>query len=240
MIEHEAWTAIAVVIGGAVQAIVGLGFGLICAPFLTLTLGAHEGVRLSNLLGTLLNLLVLVREWRTARFRDAGILLVPSVMITPLAAWALNRTVPWALSVGTGVLVLVSLLAVISGVQFSRMKGTSGVLIAGSLSGAMNVIGGVGGPAVVSYAANARWPAADLRPTLAVYFLGLNAASVWVRGMPDVSPRFIVGAALALLGGVLLGMRIESKLDRHLVRRGTFLISALGALAAIAQGVLHE
>jgi uncharacterized protein len=228
---------VAVAIGAGAQAITGFGFSLVCVPLLTVVLGGGDGVRLANALAIGVNLLLLGLGWRQAEVRRALALLGPAVVVIPLAAVLAAHASPGALSVGAGVLVLVAVGVLAVGFRARRLTGWAGLVLAGALSGAMNVLGGVGGPAVASYTTNAGWTAERLRPTLAAYFLGINVVSVLARGVPPVSAGFLVASSAAGAGGFAVGSRVARRANARTVERATLALAAAGAAGAIISGL---
>lgn len=227
----------AVALGAGAQAVTGLGFSLVCAPLLTLAFGGGDGVRLANVLAIGVNLVLLARGWRQADLPRAAALLVPAVAVIPLAAVLAAAASPGTLAIAAGVLVLLAVAALAAGFRARRLTGWVGVVLAGAISGAMNVLGGVGGPAVASYAANAGWSLARLRPTLAAYFLGINTVSVLARGVPPVSVGFLAASTAAGAGGFAVGSRLAHRSDTRAIERATLALAAAGAVAAIIEGL---
>jgi len=90
---------------------------------------------------------------------------------------------------------------------------------------------------VASYATNAQWPPDRLRPTLATYFLGLNAVSVAARGAPDISSGLLAGCAVALVVGYAAGVVLRGRIDSRHLQLGTLLLAGCGAIAAIVKGM---
>jgi uncharacterized membrane protein YfcA len=228
---------VAILIGAAASAVTGIGFSLVSAPLLTLALGGGDGVRLANTLAMGVNLLLLRREWRSAVVRDVLLLLVPAALAITATALVISHANPRALSVASGVLILVAVAALASGVRIRRLAGVVGGVVAGAISGAMNVVGGVGGPAVASYALNADWSPRQTRSTLAIYFLAINVVSVASRGVPPLSPAFGIGSIVAVVVGFGLGSLLARRVDANSIRWGTLVLAAAGACAAIAQGL---
>ena len=228
---------VAVLVGAGAQAVTGIGFSLVCAPVLTLVLGGGDGVRLANLLAIGVNLLLLRREWRSAVVRDVLFLLIPAALAIAVTAVAISQANPRVLSVASGVLILVAVGALASGARIRSLAGRTGAVIAGVVSGGMNVVGGVGGPAVASYALNADWSPRQTRSTLAIYFLAINVVSVAARGVPGLSAGFLIGAVVGLAAGFIVGALLARRLDVRAVRSGTLLLAAVGACAAIVQGL---
>ena len=233
----NALTIAAVAFGATTHAVTGLGFSIVCVPALTVVYGGRDGVRMANLLASGVNVLVLGREGRQADFRRAFSLLVPAAIAAPLAAVAIRYADEEVLSIIAGVLVLATVLALAVGARAPALSGPLGAIVAGSASGAMNVVAGIGGPMVASYASNAQWPPDRLRPTLAVYFLGINIVSVAARGAPDMSSSLLAGCAAALVVGYATGVVLRGRIDTRHLQLGTLLLAGRGAVAAIVTGV---
>jgi hypothetical protein len=169
--------------------------------------------------------------------RPVLLLLVPASVAAVVTAWVIRGADPHVLAVVAGCLVLVTVAVLASGREAQRLAGRLGAVLAGTVSGAMNVAGGVGGPAVAGYALNARWSAAQTRATLGAYFLGINIVSVASRGVPGLSPWFFAGAAVALLVGFPVGVLLARRLDEAAVRTWTLVLAGVGAAAAMVQGL---
>jgi uncharacterized membrane protein YfcA len=232
----NAVTIAAVGFGALTHAVTGLGFSIVCVPAFTVVYGGRDGVRLANLLALGVNGLVLGREGRHADFRRAFSLLVPAAIAAPLTAIAIRHTDVDLLSIIAGVVVLATVGALAVGARAPGFSGPFGAVVAGSASGAMNVVAGIGGPTVAGYANNAQWPHDRLRPTLATYFLGLNAISVAVRGAPDISSGLLSGCAVALVVGYAAGVVLRGRIDARHLQFGTLLLAGCGAIAAIIKG----
>ena len=201
-------------------------------------IGARPGVRLINLLAIFINVVLLWRERSGVRLADAARLLGPAAVATPSRAWVVHRTDPAVLSVVAGVLIAAS------GGRWRRAcapldRGARRRAIAGVHRAVMNTAGGVGGPAAAMYATNAGWPPAGLRPTLQVYFLGLNIVTVIALG--PVRPHHGRGwgpARVALVVGLVAGSRLADRLARGVGQVGHPRPVFAGGLVAIGRGVL--
>ncbi len=227
--------SLAVGLGAAAQAVTGFGFALVCGPFLVVAMGPVDGVRLTILLSCAINVLVMLREVRSVLVRDGALLLIPAVIATPVAAWLLHPLDHRLLMVAAGLLTLASTLALACGLRLHRLRGTAGAAITGTISAAMNVIGGLSGPAVALYSLNAEWPPASTRPTLQAYGLGLNLVALAALGLPALSaaaPLFI-----GLIAGGTIGVLLAGRLPRSGVRRMALLLAACGGLFAVIRGL---
>ncbi|MEV5576053.1 TSUP family transporter [Spirillospora sp. NPDC052269] len=230
MTGFEPVAVAAVALGAFAQASTGMGFSLVAAPALIATLGPHRGVPMVLLLAVLASLLPLSRDWRHTRPRDAGRLLLPTLLATPVAAWLMSGVDTRLLAVagGCGVLIGVALLA--RGLRSSFLSRPGGAWLTGLGSAGLNVIGGVGGPPIGMYAANAGWPARETRATLHVFFLVQNAATAAVLGF--VLPSWPTVPALAV--GAATGMALAPRLPSAATRTGVLIVSGVGAVTLIA------
>jgi uncharacterized membrane protein YfcA len=223
----------AVAVGAAAQAATGMGFSLVAAPALVAALGPRQGVGTVLLLAVLASLVPLSRDWRHARPHDALRLLVPTLACTPLVALALRSadTSRVAIAAGLGVLAGVALLA--SGVRWAWLRRRRGAVVAGLGSAVLNVVGGVGGPPIGLYAANADWGPRQTRGTLSVFFLVQNLVTAVVVGL--TLPHW--PTLVALVVGVTTGMVLAPRLPAAALRTTVLLVSAVGGLALVAGSV---
>lgn len=233
----EVLAVAAVAVGAFAQAATGMGFSLVAAPALVALLGPQRGVPTVLLLAVLASLLPLSRGRRHARLRDAGRLLVPALLGMPVAAW-LRGVDTRVLAVATGCAVLVGVALLARGVRspfLRRPAGAwcarrpAGAWCAGLASAGLNVLGGVGGPPIGLYAANAGWPGHESRATLHAFFLVQNVATAAVLGF--VPPSW--PAVAALVCGAAAGMALAPRIAPAAARTGVLAVSGAGALALI-------
>lgn len=220
-------------LGALAQGSTGMGFGLLCAPFLIGSYGPAEGVRQVVLLSLVLNAVFLGSEARSARGRDALGLLLPALLVAPLLTLWLRPLDPRVLLVVAGSLTTGSAAVLALGWQPSWLRGRVGAVGAGVVSAAMNVAGGLAGPAAALYAVGAGWPAASVRPTLQLYGLGLNLVTLLSLGLPPLHPPLLAG----LVGGVLAGLLLARRLPQRLVRQAILALAALGGVLVVLRGV---
>jgi uncharacterized membrane protein YfcA len=235
---RTALAVIAIAAGAMAQGVAGIGFSLIAVPLLVLSKGPVDAVRIGNTLAIVVNALGMARERAGVDLRRAGQLLVPALIVTPVAAWCVHRIDAPALSVIAGVLIVGSALALASGARAHRLRGAYGAAIAGATSATMNAAAGVGGPAVAMYGLNADWPTPMLRPTLQAYFAALNVATVIALGPAHVSAGFALVALIALGGGFWAGAVLTRNLDQGAARRAILIIASAGGIAAIVRGLV--
>jgi uncharacterized membrane protein YfcA len=224
---------VAVAVGAFAQSISGIGFALVCGPFLVAILGVREGVRVAVVLSTLLNAVLVVREFHAVRVRDGLRLLIPAALATPLLAVGVRRIdTRWA-ALAAGVATLIGAGVLASGRRWRRASGPTGAVVAGVISATMNVVAAIGGPAAALYADNAGWRPASTRATLQAYFLALNLVALASLGLPRVSPVLLVGLAT----GSLLGALVAHRMSEPVVRRATLGLAAFGGLVVVVRSL---
>lgn len=220
--------------GAVAQAVSGIGFTLVSGPMLVALFGQADGVRVSVLLSLALNAAVLAPEVRQVRWPVLPALLVPAAVATPGTAAALRFADARIAALLAGIVTLAGAGLVARGRSLPGAEGSSGAIGAGVLSGAMNVIAGVGGPAVALYAQVAGWPAAQTRPTLQAYFLALNAVALVVLGPIGISPLLW----LAMGAGTVAGIGLARRVAQETARRITLGLAAAGGCAVVVRALL--
>jgi uncharacterized membrane protein YfcA len=232
-----ALVVVAVALGAVAQSTSGIGFALVCGPLIITARGQSEGVRLVVLLQAIVNVVILVREKHEIRYADAALLLAPAVVATIVLVPVIKRIDSSVATVLAGSLTVIAAIALLLGGRVRALHGPVGATLAGIVSAAMNAIGGIGGPAVALYAANAEWPAASTRSTLQAYFLVLNLVTLAGVGLPSL-PAVLVGwLAVALGVGYALGAVLTRRLSELAARRATLLLAAGGGLTAVVRAL---
>ena len=226
--------ATAVALGVVAQTATGFGFSLVSAPFLVAAYRAPAGVQLTVVLSVVVNLSVLAREHRGVDFRAVWLMFVPAVAAAVPVAYALRRSSPGPATVVAGVICLAGVVALARGREFQGVTGRAGTLAVGALSGGMNATAGMSGPPVVLFAFNARWPLAMARPTMQLFFLGLNVVTIASLGWPE---RFPLAVLVGFLAGVVIGTQVAGRLPAAVVRPATLALAGLGSVLAVARGL---
>lgn len=225
---------IAVAAGAAVQAGIGIGFALVCAPFLVALSGPREGVKSAIALSIVLNLLMLFKERRDLVFKPILALLIPSLLATPVIVILVKSLDRRPLTVAAGIVTIAGVVALAMGRRSRRFSGAPAAAVAGVIGAAMNVVGGISGPPTVVYAINEGWPAKMMRPSLQFYFLVLNIAALAGLGLPKLNYWLPAGLAAGWIAGSAASGRVsETKL-----KAAVLVVAAAGGLTAIAKGLI--
>lgn len=230
----------AIFLGTATQWISGMGFALVASPFVVALLGPFQGVLLVNVLGGLTALARLFTVWRRVEYRKALLLLIPAVIATVPGAIVARQVPSSVLSVTVGGLIVLTLLASFYAAEFVRTMGRGGTVLAGAVSGFMNVTAGVGGPAISAYAIATRWPQVAFAATVQLYFLVLGTASLVFKGaLPSLAWPEWTACALAFALGIAAGHFLGRSVTPRAARMLVIVLAFVGAGLVIAKGTIE-
>lgn len=230
----------ATLLGAATQRLTGVGFALVAAPLLVFILGPFNGVLIVNVLGALTALLVLVQVFRLVEYRRVFRLMIPAVLAIIPGAWVASVAKPEVLSVIIGVLIIGALVVSLTAKKAKWLQGTRGTLIAGSMSGFMNVTSGAGGPAITAYAVASRWPHHAFAASAQLYFFGVGTASLLAKHtIPQLSSLEWIACGVGLVAGIALGGLFAGKLSPRVGRVAVIGLAFAGALALLVKGTVQ-
>jgi uncharacterized membrane protein YfcA len=223
----------AVMAGGFAQSVTGMGFSLIAAPALIALLGPREGVATVVLLGTITALVPLLRTWREVRVRHTALGLVPALLATPVIAFAIRGVDQHVLAVLSGSAIVLAVASLALGLRSNRLRGPRAAVGAGVASATLNVVGGVGGPPVGLYVANAGWEGRVSRPSMQAFFVVQGLATVAALGV--VAPAWPL--LLASLAGTVTGTVIAERVPNAVARFGVLGAAGGGGLLLVLGNV---
>ncbi|GAA2170465.1 sulfite exporter TauE/SafE family protein [Agrococcus versicolor] len=227
-----------VLLGAVTQRIAGIGFGLVASPLLVLLLGPLQGVVLTNVFGLATALVAVagtirVIEWRRILPIAAVVAIVPGAILARAIAGP-------TLSVVAGCLVLAALAISVAAQRIRGLDRWPGLVAAGGLGGVMNVLAGVGGPAVTAYAIASRWEHRAFSTSIQAYLVIVCAASLLMRGtLPTLTIVEWLAAFAALGAGVVLGQWLSRRVAARAGRIACVSVATLGGIAVIVTGSLE-
>jgi uncharacterized protein len=229
-----AWVVVSVTAGTVAQAVTGIGLVLICGPVLLATAGPPDGVRLALITSLLLNVALLALHRKDVRCRDAMALFLPAAFTSVPLGLLLRDAHSRVAGAAAGAGIVLAAAASWRGRGWPWMRTTAGAVMAGAVTGAMNVLSATAGPVAALYAVNADWPAHARTATLQACFAALNIISLAVIGLP---PRWglIAAAALGVLAGLGPGQLLARRASPRLARRIVLIVAAAGGLAVIVE-----
>lgn len=225
--------AVAIVVGAVAQAATGMGFSLVVAPCLAAVMGPRDGVGVTLVLAALSSVAPLWRNRAHVEARAVARLLVPTLAFTPLVAWAVHGVGTRWLALAGGAGVILATLMVASGLRSPWLRRPEAAVAVGAASAALNVVGGVGGPPVGLYVANAGWDPRRARGTLQAFFGLQNLATAVILGL--VLPS--LAQLAALLVGTTAGLLLAGRMGAATVRAGILAVSLVGGVWLVSGAV---
>lgn len=224
-------------IAASAQAISGFGMNLILAPVAQLALPGAAAVRLVVGAGALLNSGLLAAGWRSIVWRSVCYLAFPALATTVVLGPVVSRAGSRPVSVAVAAVTVLAVAATAVAAPPAPLTGPAGALLAGVLSGALNVSSGVSGPPVAVYAAAQPWSPRQLVATVQAVFLPINVAAFIVLNAAAV-PAAMAGAGVAGTGaGLLAGTYLRDRVSPRLVRMGVLVIAVTGAAVILAKAL---
>ena len=227
----------AAMLAACAQTVSGFGMNLILAPVAQLLLPGAAAVRLVTGAAAILNSALIVTGRRSILWRPVLYLVIPALAATFLLGPAIRGSGARPLGV---IVAAVTILAVAASAWSAlpvRLTGLGGALIAGALSGVLNVSSGVNGPPIAVYTATQPWPPGQLVATVQAVFLPVNIAAFVVLGVP-MSAGICCASAAGTGAGLLAGMCLRERIPGRLVRRAVLVIAAIGAALVLARAVM--
>lgn len=228
--------AATLVVGAAVQGLVGLGIGLVTAPVVTL-LAPELMPALMIWLGFYMTLVTLVREHHEIDWRGLAWAVPARVPGTVVGVLLVGWFSTQALGVAVAVMVLVG---VVVTVRALALPTTPGVLVAaGVVSGVTGTATSIGGPPIaIVYQHH---PPHQIRSTLAVFFALGTVLSLTGLAIVGELPMDTFLLATALLPAVIAGFLLSRVLNRvvpaHHIRTGVLGVCALSALVLLTRSL---
>lgn len=199
------------------QTLSGFGFALILMPVATILIGLRAAAPLVALTALTSYTVNLIRYRRAVNVRQVLRLGAASALGVPLGLWALVNVDESIIKPALG-LVLIAY-AIYRLVQRAEPRPCSPLwvypagFIAGCLGGAYNTPG----PPVILYGSLQQWPRDEFRAVLQTFFFfngALVVASHYLaRHLTPTVLTFYLYAAPALFLGILVGSRVDSRLN---------------------------
>jgi uncharacterized membrane protein YfcA len=241
---------LAILVGGALQRVAGMGFGLVAGPFIVLLVGPLEGVLFVNIAGAIASTLILGRVVRDVDWRRYAWMAGTSVLVTVPAALLLRDASTAALEVTVGAVVILAMtLAVVT--PRLRAEGRHPwsadtrwpLALTGTASGFGSVAAGIGGPPVAIYAVLTGWDPRRFAATAQPFFATNALAALTAKlTLSDASlPSFDWWQWVVVLGsivaGLVLGDLLVPRVSATAMRRGLVVLAYVGGAATLVRGL---
>ncbi len=225
-----------------VRSAFGFGEALISVPLLALIMPIEVAAPVAVLVSITVAGIVVAQDWRQVHFRSAGLLVLSTLVGTPLGLWLLTAVAGGIIKASLAAIIVVfssySLLnrrpTVLHNDRLAWLFGFG----AGVLGGAY----GMSGPPLVIYGALRRWSPQHFRATLQGYFLpasvfvmcGYWLADLWT---PTVT-RYYLLALPAIVLAIFLGRMVNQRMNGpsflRYVHIGLIMVGAVLLLQSLA------
>jgi uncharacterized protein len=224
------------VVGAYVQAVVGLGLGLLGAPVVALLDPSLVPV-LTLWLALLISGLNLLGEHEHVDWRSTAWSLPARVPGTVLGAWLVAEFTEKQIGVALAVMVLVAVALTVRTVDVPVNAAT--LATAGFVAGTTGTATSVGGPPIALLYQHGDPKVA--RATMSVFFfvgVVLSLAGLAVSGSLAREPSWLaVVLAPGVVVGYVVGRHTRGRVDRDVFRRGVLAVCTVSALILLLRSV---
>jgi len=229
--------AATLVLGALVQGLVGLGLGLVAAPFVTM-LEPSLMPDLMLWLAACLPVVTLVREHDAVDWRAVGWAMLARLPGTVVGAWLVTVLAATSLGIAVGLMVLASVLVTARSLVIPVNRRS--LVAAGFASGITGTATSIGGPPMAILLQHR--PPRQIRCTLAVYFLLGASLSLLFLGIAGELEATTLLLAVAYLPCLVIGFALSRPLRRVLparhVRPLVLAVCAASALVLLVRSVM--
>jgi len=222
------FVAIIIFFGSLSQSLTGFGAGLVTMAFLPRFLGIRLASPVVALVNLALEAILMIRFRQAFQFHTVWPMIVASAIMIPLGVWGLSRLNEVFVTRILGLVMIGYSLWEFFGLRLPELSSRYWGVLAGGLGGLLGGAYNTGGPPVIIYGNCQRWPPAEFKANLTGYFI-INSVLICTNHALNghfsklVMSYFLI-AIPALLSGVLVGFRLEYKINPQLFRKVILII----------------
>ncbi|HEB60938.1 MAG TPA: sulfite exporter TauE/SafE family protein [Phycisphaeraceae bacterium] len=238
-----------VFLGSILQSAAGFAFGMFAIPLLILSgFSAYEAIAIISVCGTVQTIMGLYALRQHIQLKSAITVAATAALFLPPGVLLLSRIQllePMRIRQLFGVIVLAALLVqMIWRIKPRTYLHPAWGVVAGSLSGFMSGMSGMGGPPLVIWVMSHTWSTERTKATLWLIFTILTPIQIIMLYLRFGTLAFIAaGTGLALAPVVLLGMIpgmwLGKQIGKPLLRRISYIILLLISVYAIVQPYIN-
>jgi len=191
-----------VLFASMIQGMTGFGAGLLVGPVLTLFLEPKLVVLIIMFTG-IANLLFVVHNARRHIYAARALpLIIPAIIGVPLGTYILHEVASSVTSLAIACISIIFSMVLLMGYYRPIKREAAASLGFGFMSGVMSAAVGMGGPPLVLFLSNQRWPKEIFRGTTAILFLLTGTLSIILYVIAGIATysRVISGASLIPAG----------------------------------------
>ena len=200
-----------------IQSAFGFGNALISMPLLVLILSVKTAAPLVALIGIVIAVVMLLREWRELDFKAAIYLILSTLVGIPLGLFFLKSSPEYIIKIILGLVLIGFGLYNLFGLRLPTLKKGYLVFPFGFLAGILGGAYNTSGPPIVIYGVMRGWSKERFRATLQGYFLISSALVVVGHGISGLWTGLVLiyflGSVPVVILAVLLGNWMVHKIS---------------------------
>ncbi len=229
-------------IGAFVRGFTGFGSSMIYVVGLTFAMPAAQAVPMILMLEVITTAGLVPSVWRLIQWRSLALLLLGSVVATPIGLWLLGFLEPAPMQAVIAGVVLGACLMLRSGFSLKKQPGAAGTLGVGLFAGVLTGTTSAGGPPIVLYYYSGPLSVAAGRASV-ITFLGLAdllaSGMASYQGLIDWQTVTRLGLAIPpMVLGAWLGTMAFRRVDPRRFRRWVVLVLAGLSIVSLMKALL--
>ena len=237
------WTTLPIILilfmATLIRSAFGFGEALIAVPLLALVMPVEIAAPLAVLVSITIAFLILLQDWRLVHLRDAGWLVLSTLLGIPLGLLLLKTVPEPAVKAILAVIIIAFSIYSLASRDTRELTDDRFAWFFGFHAGVLGGAYGMNGPPLAIYGALRGWSPERFRATLQGYFLPASVAGMagyFLAGLwtPAVNHFYVVS-----LPGVVMATMVGRILNRRLHARRFGLYVYIG-LTAIGVGLLWQ
>lgn len=236
------WVAGAVVVAAAsfVMGLAGFGVGLVGLAFLPFVMAPATAIALLTLYALSFAVVVAVQLRRDVKPGPVAVLVVGSLLGTPLGVWVLATLPVAVLDRLIGAVLVTVVLVEWRGLFPRRLGGRTWGFATGVLAGTVGGAVGTPGPPVIMWTAAQGWMPRTMKANLQAFFVVNQAVTLggywWVGLLTPEVWRLAAAFAVPALAGVAAGTVLFDRIDPVRFRRVVFGLLFVSGLVLLVRG----
>lgn len=233
---------IIVVVAGLVQGVTGSGSALVMVPFLSLFFVPREVVPVTLILGTILNIAILVQSYKHVRLKLVIPMIIASAVAIPLGTLLLLWLPAYGIRIFMGLVIIPFAAAMSFGWSMKIENETAAAVPVGFLSGILNGSVTMSGPPVILFLQNQGLGKDSFRASLVAFFLATNVVTfvpfligeLFTAESLRLSAMFLPAVASGLVGGIVMA----KKLPEGRFKKVALLLLIAAGISSLISGII--
>ena len=202
-----------ILIGAFTQSLAGFGFALVAMPLLSPLLGLKITAPLIALLGTLLNIVLIIRYHPSLNFKIVWKLSLVACLTIPLGVYLLDVIDQDLALLLLGIIVIIYSLYALLKFKLPALEHPAWLYVAGFTGGLLGGMFNTNGPPVIIYGHCRNWSPEEFKVNLQGFFLLNNiviiASHVWRNNFTSEVLGYFWSALPALVVGMVAGLSMD-------------------------------